>query len=265
MRKYQFVDEKLKLLLYGQPGSGKTRTAATAAFDERMGNVLMLEAFGNPISIRDYPKKPDIITIEKMSDFNHPYQWITDGQDPNADFAKELDLKPPYSTLIIDGLTEIQRFVTRRVSGVEYTEPGDLATALTRQGFGQVLGTMLNWAVHFVRLDMNVILTSLEANQVNVDTGITHRHPLIWGQSGNEIAGYMFMVARLTNDLVGARLLMQETVDPVTDETSTVAFFKETPQYYAKDQYGITVSHLTDPTIGKILDLIDQSKNPNPK
>jgi hypothetical protein len=259
---------KLKLLIYGQPGSTKTRTAATAAFEpERLGKVLMLEAFGNPISIRDYPVKPDIITIETMSDFNDPYEWLNNGQNPDADYAKEFGLIPPYDTLIIDGLTEVQRYVIRKVSGTDYTAPGNLTTALGRQGFGQLLGTMLNWAVHFVKLDMNIIMTSLEASQQSADTGIMHRHPLIWGQTGNEIAGYMYMVVRVTNELVGERLLISEKNDPVTSDTNSVAFFKETPQYYAKDQYGIAVDHLTNPTIGKILDLIDQSRNKtsNPK
>ena len=265
MKKYQFEDEKLKVLFYGQPGATKTRTAATAALDPRMGRVLTLDAFGNQLSIRNYETKPDILTIHKMADFNAPYKWLVDGQDPNDPFAVDFDLVPPYKTLIVDGLTEVQRYVVRRVSGVEYTDPGDLAAALTRQGFGQLLGTMLNWAVHFVNLDMNVIMTSLEATQAHPDTGIMHRHPLIWGQSGNEIAGYFFMVARLTNDLVGERFLLQEVRDPVRTDTTSVAFFKETPQYYAKDQYGISVSHMTNPTIGKILDLIDQSRNePNP-
>jgi hypothetical protein len=264
MKKYGFPEEnareKLKILLYGQPGSTKTRTAATAALDPRMGRVLMLEAFGNPISIRDYPIKPDIITVETMSDFNDPYAWIVGGQDPAEAFAVEYGLKPPYDTLIIDGLTEVQRFVIRKVGGIDYINPGDLTGALGRQGFGVLLGTMLNWAVHFVKLDMNIIMTSLEATQTSLDTGITHRHPLIWGQTGNEIAGYMYTVARLTNDLVGERLLMQETRDPVREDTKSVAFFKETPQYYAKDQMGIGVPHMTNPSIGKILDLIDQSR-----
>lgn len=259
-KKYVFEVPKLKLLIYGAPGSQKTRTAATAALDSRMGRVLMLEAFGNPISIRDYPVKPDIITLEQMSDFNDPYEWLTSGQDPNHWFAQEYGLTPPYDTLIIDGLTEVQRFVVRKVSGADRVDPGDLTSALGRQGFGQLLGTMLNWAVHFVKLDMNVILTSLEATQTS-ETGLTHKHPLIWGQTGNEIAGYMYMVMRITNDLVADRLLLTERTDPVRDGVSCVGFFKETPQYYAKDQYGISVQHITNPTISKILDLIDQSKN----
>jgi len=265
-KRYAFQDEKLKALFYGQPGTGKTRLAATAALEPRMGRVLMLEAFGNPISIKDYPTKPDIITIDQMSDFNAPYRWLSDGQDPKDPFVEEFGLTPPYSTLIVDGLTEVQRFVVRKVSGVDYVGPGDLTGALGRQGFGQLLGTMLNWAVNYIQLDLHIIITCLEAIQTDASTGIAHRHPLIWGQSGNEIAGYAFLVGRITNNLVGERLLLQEARDPVRDDTVAVAFFKETPTYYAKDQYHMPVTHVTNPTIGKILDLIDQSKSePTPK
>lgn len=261
MENYEFVEEKVKALIYGAPGAGKTWLASTAALDDRFGKVLMLEAFGNPISIRNFERKPKILTMTKMSDFNDPYEWLVNGQDPNASFAKEWNLEPPYQTLIVDGLTEVQRFVVRRVAGVDSVNPGDLAPALTRQGFGQLLGTMLNWAVHFVQLDLNIIMTSLEATQQDASTGILHKHPLIWGQTGNEIAGYMFLVTRVTNGLVGDRVLLGRKDNDVREDTHSVAFFKETSTFYAKQQYGLLVDHLVEPTMGQILDLIGQSEN----
>ena len=37
--------------------------------------------------------------------------------------------------------------------------------------------------------------------------------------------------------------------------------FRETATYYAKDQYGIKAAHMTDPTLTKILDLIERSSS----
>ena len=251
-------DVKLKMLIYGKPGAGKTTLAASACYDPRMGRVLMLESFGNPIALRHQEKKPDIITIEDIKDFNEPYKWLSDGQDPNDSYARKHGLQPPYDTLIIDGLTEVQRFVIRKVIGTSYGGPGDMVGKLQRQGFGQILATMLNWAVHFVQLDMHVLLTTLEATRI-VQNEPTFAHPLLWGQLESEISGYFYAVTRVVQRLAAPKILMKADVDPMTKTTFNMALFKETLGYYAKEQYGFVAPHVTDPTILKIMDLVERS------
>ena len=264
-KRFEFdVTKGITALIYGQPGSGKTRLSASAALDpkDRWGKVLMLEAFGNPMSIRDYDRKPDIVTIEDMEDFNEPYEWLTGGQPEEHPFCKDFNLTPPYKTVIVDGLTEVQRFVIRKVSGVDFTGPGDLTPLLGRQGFGQLLGTMLNWATHFVKLadlGLNVILTSLEAS--SEEAGVAKSKPLFWGQSGGEICGYVLLVIRLTTQLAAPKSLMTHPNDPVYPDSNNVAFFRETTTHYAKDQYYIGIDHLVDPTMANLMDLLERSNN----
>lgn len=259
-RPYDGDTDLLKFLVYGKPGAGKTTFVATAALDPRLAPVLMLEAFGNPISIRSWPVKPDIITLEHMSDFNDPYAWIIDGQKPDHPYAKKFNLKPPYKTLIIDGLTEVQRFVVRKITGIDNTNPGDLTTKLERQGFGQLLGTMLNWAVKYYELPVNVVITSLEAAEQKIPQGPIYAKPLIWGQSGSELAGYAYTVMRIVPALAADKQYLVDKVDPLTTKTINLGTFNETLSYYGKDQSGIPVKHLTDPTFTKILDLLERSK-----
>ena len=74
--RYTAEAEKLKLMLYGQPGSGKTWLAATASEDPRLGRCLMLESFGNPVSLKGKKHIPDIITIEDIKDFKEVIKEI---------------------------------------------------------------------------------------------------------------------------------------------------------------------------------------------
>ena len=196
-----------------------------------------------------------------MSDFNRPYEWIEAGQSPLHGFCEEFNLNPPYKTIIVDGLTEVQRFVINKVSNKGFaTKPGTLTPRLDRQGFGQLLGTMLNWALHYVQLDINVILTSLEADKQAAGE-MRKAWPLLWGQSGNEICGYVYSVARLVTQLNAPKALLKAEVDKVTKQTQNVALFRETHQYYGKDQYGMSRYHITDPTMTRIMDLLERSNS----
>lgn len=255
------------MLIYGQPGCGKTWLAASSVEDEsgRFGRALMLETFGNPISLRNKEKKPDILTLEDIADFNEPYEWLTDGQPPDSVWARQMGLHPPYKTIIIDGATEVQRFIIRKIAGNESVGPGDLAYALSRQGFGQLLGTMLNWAIHYFSLcalGLNVIVTGLEANKQN-ETGLIRNVPLFWGQSGNELCGYAYMVMRLSVKLnVDPEIKVDDEV--FADSTFNVGQIVETKRTYAKDQYGCGVTHIVNPTMAKVADLIGLNSQPNP-
>lgn len=263
MKKFDGTGEGLKILIYGQPGCGKTWLASSVVKDERFGRALMLESYGNPKSLdnADWDEKPDILSIEALEDYNDPYAWLSEGQDPKAKFAQEFGLKPPYKTIIIDGATEVQRFVMWKVTGNKNVKPGNLTTAMTRQNFGQLLGTMLNWAKYYLELNklgFHIILTGLEMNKQD-ESQLIRNMPLFWGQSGNEICGYAYMVIRLSTRLAVDPDLKAEDKAVLSRDVFNIAQFVETKRTYAKDQYNTGLTHLIDPTMAKVADLIGLS------
>lgn len=250
-------DEYLKILLYGQPGSTKTRTACTAALDPRMSPVLMLEQGGNPLSIREYEKLPDIIHIEKLEEYNPFYEWLAAGQPPDAPIVKLFDLKPPYKTVIIDSITEVQRYSFNIVTGNTKAGPGTIPASTEIQHFNKVLGQMVTFARLFFGLpNMHVILTSLEREDRDEATGVIMYKPLLWGQSGGEVAGYAYLVGRLVHRarLAGKELRLVE--DAISEKTISVALFQPTGKYVAKDQYGCMGAYMADPSMTKLLNLL---------
>lgn len=263
----------LKALLYGAPGTTKTRTAASATFVDALSPVLVLESAGNPLSIRDYDPMPTVISMESMKDFNLPYDYLVRGQPEGHQFeavCDKLGIKLPksgFETVVVDGLSEVQRFAFRTVIPGRDALPGDLPSATEIQHFNSVLAMMVNWAYKFIKLDMNVILTSLEAEKQD-KTGNIYRRPLLWGQSQGEIASYVYMVMRLTS----AENMDSRTKAVVAGEleevkkSQTVGFVRSSSSFYAKEQYGMydgkeLMRYMFDPTIQKIWDCI-QSGNP---
>lgn len=250
------AEQYLKALLYGQAGSTKTRTAGTAALDERLAPVLMLEQGGNPLSIHTYKKVPDIVHIDKLEEYNPFYAWLAAGQPKDDPIVNLFDLHPPYKTLVIDSITEVQRLSFGIVTGNARVGPGSIPAQVERQHFYKVLGQMTTFARLFFELPMHVILTSLEREDKDETTGLISYKPLIWGQSAGEVAGYAYLVARLVHraKLQGKDLRMVE--DSITDQTVSVALFTPTGKYVAKDQYGCMGPYMADPSIPKMLDLL---------
>ncbi len=254
----------LRILLYGIPGSTKTRTAATAALDERLAPTLLLNAAGNPVAIRDYDPPPDVIEIEELKDVNAPYDWIMRGQPEEHPFCKEFELNPPYKTLIVDQLTDVQRMSFALVTGNTNLAPGNIPTRAGFQQFGAVLGQMVNFAKLYFSLPIHTVMTCLEQAKVNDATGAINYSPLLWGQSNVEVPGYAYVVARLVH-----RSRLKKNVLKVMEDadasTTSVAFFVPSGSYIAKDQYGALGQWMVDPSIPKMFDKIYPNHTPNQK
>lgn len=259
------VPDYLKILFYGQPGSTKTRTSATAAADPRTSPCLMLEAAGNPHSIRDYDQKPDVITMESLTDYNEPYNWLAAGQRKDHPFVQKFQLNPPYKSLIVDGLTEIQRMSFNLQTGSTKIGPGSFPGKVQIQHFGTVLAQMINFTKLYFSLPMHVIITSLERQDKDDLTGSIKYCPYLWGQSKTEVGGYAYIVARLTHVaiLTNENKKFLKAIENTTDgNVTSVALFKPTGKYDAKDQYGMRdesgnlIDFMVNPSITKMLDAI---------
>lgn len=259
----------VKAMLYGAPGTKKTRTAASAVFVEEMGPVLILEQAANPLSIRDYDPAPYIVTIENMKDYNEPYDWLIKGQPEQHVFAtwlkqNNLWCDEPFRTVIIDGISQVQTFAIRAIKPGIDAKPGDVPPFTELRDFNALLSMMTNWAYKYMMLpDMHVILTALEYEKQD-KAGNIYRRPLLWGQGESMISSYAYIVMRLTSsEYMDTRTKSAVATDlEKVKQSRTVGFLKQTASFYAKEQYGMLdengeeMNYMFDPTMQKIWDAI---------
>jgi hypothetical protein len=231
--------------------------------------VLGIDCAGNPMSVRDYPDKPTVLSLERLDELNAVYDWLYRGQPAKHPLTDKFPhVRPGYKTLVIDTITDLQRTAFIKASNAGGKGPGDLQEKVGRDEFGSVLAQMVAMARMFTSLDINVIMNAQEMEKES--NGITNYRPFLWGQSASEVPSYFAMVIRLVHRARMTGVTIKEAKSDITALATTdsggpavnVALLTPTGRYYAKDTYGTGRDYMVGPTMAEIVDAIDNVTAP---
>ena len=252
--------EPLRALVYGVPGSTKTRTIATAAWDVRTKPMLMLDAGSNPSSIRDYEEQPDIIRMHELEDFNDPFDWIMGGQQPKHKFAQQFDLTPPYRSLSIDQLTDVQHLYFMRVLGAENLPVAQVVRKREWEHYNKVLYSLQRFVKNYYSLadtGMHVFMVAQEREGDPISGRLIG--PLLEGQIAVYAPSFANLVIRMRHfTTLEARVRKAIEKDGALVAVTSVAYFTPDSNHLAKDQVsnGKLGDYMINPILPEMLDLI---------
>lgn len=244
-KKLQDEAKYLRLLVYGEPGTGKTWFGASAALDKVTAPVLYLEYRAQITSVMSNPEYKlaieagnlIILRLQKYKELDKIYHWLKNGRGsyPSLDkvmkkFLWPSDLMP--KTIVIDSVTELQRTEVMRRAGNKEKFLVDIETPLI-QHWGQLLNQFTTLAHFYYNLPYNMIFMGLEdvqwtnaiVGQAAVPTGY---RIALQGSAQRQFPGYALTVMRMERAAKGATYFNKGVT------SSSIAKTKEQSGYIPK-------------------------------
>jgi hypothetical protein len=226
----------LNMLVYGDYGIGKTVLAASAAEVAEMSPVLVLDYEGGTESIRR--RFPDVHVL-RVQDWDK-MQVVYDELHRTGGGG--------YRTIILDSLTEIQKFSMYRIMEKRVVD----ALAKGEEADPDVPG-MREWGKNveqtrkFVRafrdLPVHTIFTALSKDDKDPKTGKRKTLPSLSGKVAQEVPAFLDVV-------------VYYYIKRVDDEERRFLLCNATEGNTAKDRTAKLPQVLEEPTMRKIFDII---------
>lgn len=171
-------NQKLKVLLYGDPGIGKTTLAATAAQHPDMSPVLILNLEGGLLSVAGIDNV-DEVEIRNSGEIDEAYFALARKQDG---FEK-------YKTVVLDSGTVLANRVlvewvernSKRAARRGRSDPDRTLDDIQLEDYGKMTAQLRRTISWFYDLPMHVVCTALAKNVYPpADKGVDQRMlPLI--------------------------------------------------------------------------------------
>lgn len=250
----------LRVLIFGEPGTGKTWFGASGCLDPETSPVLFVEYRAQIASIRsnlEYTKAMSdgrliILQLEKYTELNYIITWLTRGRgsvsalDEMMQTAGHADDVMPR-TIVIDSLTELQRSEVMRRAGNAPNKFLSDVEAPQIQDWGSLLNQFTLLAHMFYELPYHVIFSGLET--VDFGKAVIGEQPQIvayrvamQGQAKRQFPAYAMTLMRLERAPLNSKAYCLGYTQAIRAKT--------------KEQTGMIPAKIADPTIPKLAKLL---------
>lgn len=164
IKKFARTSHKVKALIYGASGTGKTSFGGTCP------KPIFASAEGGLLSIAD--KNPDYVDIKTERDLTDLLAFLRAGDHP-------------YETVVIDSISEISQVI---IDGLRKA-----GKQLTLQDYGTLSDRMRNLLRDFRNLPMHVVVLALEKIEKDEDR-VVSRLPELAGKTASSVGQFMDVV-----------------------------------------------------------------------
>lgn len=226
----------INMLVYGNSGMGKTRLAGTADSVPEMRKVLILDVEGGTLTLTHSNPNVDIVRVATWKEVQAVYDELYAG---NHD----------YSTIVLDSLTEIQKFNMYNVMDDLKKDPKNSERSIdvpSMREWGINLEQMRKFVRAFRDMPINTIFTALAKEEKNQKTGMIHKKPSLSGKLADEVAAFLDIVCYMY-------------VKELDGQMQRMLLTTSTDEYVAKDRTGKLPLVIQNPTMTEIYKHIEST------
>jgi AAA domain-containing protein len=222
------------MLVYGKSGTGKTYLAGSAQDVPEMRRVLYLDIEGGILTLRRAFPDVETVRITTWKEFQAVYDALRAGGHG-------------YQTIILDSLTEIQKFNMNEIMRklVEANEERDMDVPSLRE-WGKNLEQCRRFIRAFRDLPLNVIFIALEREDKDrMQRPI--KLPSLSGKMAGEVAAFLDIVCYYN---------IKEVTENGETQQLRVLQSAATESVVAKDRSGLLPPAMVGPTMEQLYDTI---------
>lgn len=213
----------INVLVYGNPGVGKTTFGATAP--RPLFVDLERGAIGKSLEQYDL----SVVQVDKISQLGEVYLMAKKGE--LADF----------DTIVIDSISEVMKQLQEEYAKTDPKDPN--SKKITQNDWGKIISRAENIVRQFVNLPTHHVIFIAKEAEVSTDDE-TYIRPSVSGKKfPSDLSGYMDIVGRLVSWQVGK------------SETKRALIVHPDEKFYAKDRFGVLPRNV-EPDFTKLYSLV---------
>lgn len=173
---------KINMLIYGEPGVGKTRVIGSCDAIPELRKVCILDIDGGALTVRDTFPNVDVIRITSYKELQGVYDDLKAGGHS-------------YQTIGIDTITEVQKYnMTDVMKNLIARDPNRNEYVPDRREWA-ISSEMVRRMIHaFKDLPYNTIFTAHVKDEQDEATGVTTKRPDLPGKLARQIPGWFDLV-----------------------------------------------------------------------
>lgn len=240
VRQVQQRSAYYNILIYGDSGTGKTTLAGSADEVPSMRPVLFVDIEGGTESLRGPYPDVETVRVTTWKEMQQVYDVLHSGEHD-------------YRTVVLDSLTEIQKFnmYTIMESVVQKRPDLDIDVPSMRE-WGRNLEQMRKFVRGFRDLEMHTIFTALNMTDKDQKTGQITMKPQLSGKLANEVAAFLDIVAYYYVKQIG---------DGEDAEFKRLLLTQKTDAQVAKDRSGSLPMIVEYPTMKMLHEFMSATNN----